>query len=327
VRSRQKDNLVQRAGSKMQVRLANVFVFGCLLSFSHSAFAQFTTAPCRATGYSAETCLVKDFKKVEEFYADDFTNLRELAKKHPNLPWLAVLDSSNSLISDLTDGADTIPSSASARYSELIQKLKVSSNNISDLLEATQIYLEANPTQKFYLSNPDPKIMQKFLAGIGGKQNVADTPAKVEIRKCAPNESKYVAIMEDKRRCGGRDVESLAGLNLYTALAEIASCDRYNVDQIGVVQTVMYRSLSVDKPCVVSLKGASANIGAGHIDIKSNGEVKSVNWTSGYDLFDKKNDLAFWRSQLVPQVEELLATKATSTTGTSAAPKSAGTSN
>ena len=72
--------------------------------------------------------------------------------------------------------------------------------------------------------------------------------------------------MEDIGRCGKVELEDENGRSLYTVLSEIAACDDYNVEQIGVVETIRTRSLSLQKPCVISLKDASASIGGGEVE-------------------------------------------------------------
>ncbi len=265
-----------------------------------SAHAQFKTAPCKAEGYTSETCLIKEFQSSEEFYEHDFSNLRNLAKKYPELPWLSVLDSNNSLVKDLSDATKSIPRSDRGRFIDLLEKLKKSPNT-NDLLEATEIFLKANPTEKFYFSNHDSNLMKTFAATLNGKEN---SSPRVQNR-CTPNPEKYKSIMDDINRCGGQDIQSNSGLNFYMALAEIAACDKYNIEQIGVVETYRSKGLSLEKPCVIALKGASAAIGGGHIDIKTQGTVNSIEWSAGYDLTDKRNDLNFWRAQLTPKVNDL----------------------
>lgn len=274
--------------------------------------ADYKAAPCKAKGYTSETCLVKEFGNNEQFYAQDFPALKEMARKNPNLPWLSILDSNNSLVNDLSSQANSIPRAQRGEFIELVEKLKKKAD-VQTLLDATEIFLKANPSESFYLSNHDPMIMQKLVAGINGAstQSTASNnkpQSSDNVKRCVPDQKKYMEIMDDKARCGGPDVESGTTLSLYTALAEIAACEKYDIQQIGVVETIRYRSLSLDKPCVISLKGASASIGAGHIDIKSGGEVYQIPWDSGYDLLGKRNDLNFWRAQLNPEVEKLFNT-------------------
>ena len=249
-------------------------------------------------------CIVKNFKASETFNSSDLIALKSFVQDHPGLPWLKVIDSGGTLVSDLAAGANKIQKSDRARYNELIVQLKLHPDP-ETLLEASSLFLANNPGVSFALNSKDKILMRKFVDPLEESNDGRERISHNSYKHCRPEPEKYQAIMKDRERCSTVE-DSLNSMSLYTALAEIAACERYNVEQVGVTETFRTRSLSAEAPCVVKLKDVSASIGGGTIDIKSNGTIYKVDWFAGHDLSGKKNDLKFWRDQLEPAVQKIL---------------------
>lgn len=126
--------------------------------------------------------------------------------------------------------------------------------------------------------------------------------AKVTAEKCKPNPTKYKSIIDDRSRCGGGEFgNSLSTINLYNSLAEIASCDRYEVTSIGDPKKSKFGSA---KECVVNLQDPMGTIANGEIKIRFQNQQE-------YDLVwdpDENpkvyNQADFWKNQFIPQMED-----------------------
>lgn len=164
--------------------------------------------------------------------------------------------------------------------------LRPTDDKAKDLERFAQVYNQANNKCEAI-----KKIAQERKSGVK--------------KSCAADQAKYREIMEDRQRCNPKmESSSACELSFYQALAELASCQEYNISQIGVTETTRAKGLSFEKPCAISLKGASAAIGAGTIEVQANGEIKTIEWSAGYDLGCNSNDLNFWRAQLGPKFAE-----------------------
>lgn len=280
------------------------FVFGVVFFQSIAQSNEYDVAPCsKKSGYSGQTCLIKQFQKDDEFSAGDIRTLIAEAKKKPNLPWLDAFDYDQTMVTDLMAAGSSIRAADKKRYNQLLIQLRLN-RNPEDLLEAAALFMESNPAKTVSFNSPKKEVIEKIATALSPKEESA-----VSYKHCKPNLEKFQKILEDRLRCTGASEGSENENSFYTVLAEIAACEDYGVTQIGVTEQFRTRGISVEAPCFVKLKGASASIGGGTIEVKANGVIHQLDWRAGHDLSGKKNDLKYWRDQLEPQVQEKLYKK------------------
>ncbi len=106
--------------------------------------------------------------------------------------------------------------------------------------------------------------------------------------------------MKERDRCSNLE-DSKNSFHLYHTLAELASCDAYAVENIGVPESKLVVSETEAAACVVKLTDISASVGRGIIEINSGGKVIQLDWSAGHDLSGIKNDISYWRDQLEPK--------------------------
>lgn len=273
-----------------------VFVYGLLQLHAHAA--EYSAAPCSVkSGFVGQTCLIKQFQRDEDFSAGDLKIIKAEAVKNPNLPWLEAFDYDETMVTDLASLENTIKPTDRKKYNQLLIQLRLHRNPL-DLIEAATLYLESNPAKTVSFNSPKKDVIEKIAGTLSPKEEVT-----VSYKHCKPNLEKFQKIIEDRARCAGTSEGSENENNFYTVLAEIAACEDYGVTQIGVTEDFRTRSIKPEAPCFVKLKGASASIGGGTIEVKANGVIHKLDWRAGHDLTGKNNSLKYWRDQLEPQIQ------------------------
>lgn len=273
-----------------------VFAYGLLQSQAHAS--EYSSAPCsKKSGFVGQTCLIKKFQSEDEFSAGDLKKIKAEAVKNPNLPWLEAFDHDETMVTDLMAAENSIKPTDRKKYNQLLIQLRLH-RNPQDLIEAATLYLESNPAKTVSFNSPKKDVIEKIAGTLTPKEG-----STVSYKHCTPNLEKFQKIIEDRVRCTGTSEGSENENNFYTVLAEIAACEDYGVTQIGVTEEFRTRSIRLEAPCFVKLKGASASIGGGTIEVKAHGVIHKLDWRAGHDLSGKNNSLKYWRDQLEPQIQ------------------------
>lgn len=281
-----------------------------ILAMSSTTFAQYQVLPCKAESVRGQVCIQKKDHGVEEFSAREVLEFQVYVQDHPGLPWLKLIEKNGQLTADLIAAAPKIRPAEKARYEELITKIKKRPDTAS-LLEATSILLGSRPGQSYYFSSKDKTLMRKFVNVLTPSQPEHLEISNFNYKHCKPNPARYEIIVKQQDRCSTLE-KSVNSESLYSALAEIASCDDYGVVSAGTL------SAPEDDPeanCIVRLSDISASVGGGTIEVKASGSTYQIEWLAGHDLSGKKNDVKYWRDQLEPQVQKVFLKASNNGTG------------
>ncbi len=121
---------------------------------------------------------------------------------------------------------------------------------------------------------------------------------------CEVDKDTLKKIMSLRSECMSGEA-STNEINMYSALARIASCKRNKISHIGVKQKFTNKGFSVSK-CVVDTRAANASIGKGDIEIKTeDGNGYAVSW-SVYDLTGRNLDEKYWLEQIEPKIRSYI---------------------
>ena len=271
-----------------------------LIFASTTGWAQYHVNKCKSSGLRGEICILKDFQSNDKFSSSDLLTLKNYISSHPGLPWMQLIDPRKKLLNELESSVGKIRKSDREKYIDLLAQLRIRMEP-ETAIEAASLFIASHPSDSFHLNSKDRLLMRRFVNVLASGSKDKVEISSFNYHHCAPNLKKFNAIMKDRERCSNLEA-SRNSFNLYHTLAELAACDEYSVENIGVKESKAAVESPEGAPCVVRLSDISASVGRGMVEIKSGATVYRVDWSAGHDLSGIKNDIRYWRDQLEPQL-------------------------